>query len=201
MGRKLSLFALIAALNLRSKGYLYEKQIENSLCLLACTNHTKRCARSSGSSCFYCDNQARCESKQKKHKKQSKTKRVNKALKKALKEDQGFAEGKLDASGNPTDNGTPNSEYDFATYVSSLKYQSNGAVKVQMNGKVQDVTLVEMDTIANKVQGLVDSTLMVENVIKPEDVSKGTYLRFFYGQRALGHSNLSDHTKFKWYTD
>lgn len=137
----------------------------------------------------------------KKHKKQSKTKRVNKALKKALKEDQGFAEGKLDASGNPTDNGTPNSEYDFATYVSSLKYQSNSAVKVQMNGKVQDVTLVEMDTIANKVQGLVDSTLMVENVIKPEDVSKGTYLRFFYGQRALGHSNLSDHTKFKWYTD
>ena len=129
----------------------------------------------------------------KKHKKQSKTKRVNKALKKALKEDQGFAEGKLDASGNPTDNGTPNSEYDFATYVSSLKYQSNG--------EVQDVTLVEMDTIANKVQGLVDSTLMVENVIKPEDVSKGTYLRFFYGQRALGHSNLSDHTKFKWYTD
>jgi hypothetical protein len=33
-----------------------------------------------------------------------KVKKVNKALKKALKEDQGFATGKLDENGNPTEN-------------------------------------------------------------------------------------------------
>lgn len=129
-----------------------------------------------------------------------KVKKVNKALKKALKEDQGFATGKLDENGNPTENGTPNPKFDYATYVNSLKYQSSGAVKVQMNDKLTSLNTAQMDEIANKIQGLVNSTLMVEEVIKPEDASKGVYLNFYYGKRAIGHSLVSNHSKFKWYT-
>lgn len=128
-------------------------------------------------------------------------KKANKALKKALKEDQGFATGKLDENGNPTDNGTPNSKYDYATYVKSLKYQSSGAVKVQMNDKLTSLNTAQMDEIAHNVQGLVDSTLMIEEVITPEDTTKGVYLNFYYGKRAVGHSKLSDHKEFKWYTN
>lgn len=130
-----------------------------------------------------------------------KVKKVNKALKKALKEDQGFATGKLDENGNPTENGTPNSKFDYATYVNSLKYQSSGAVKVQMNDKLTSLNTAEMDEIAHNVQGLVDSTLMIEEVITPEDTTKGVYLNFYYGKRAIGHSKLSDHKEFKWYTN
>jgi hypothetical protein len=130
-----------------------------------------------------------------------KVKKVNKALKKALKEDQGFATGKLDENGNPTDNGTPNSKYDYATYVNSLTYQSSGAVKVQMNDKLTSLNTAQMDEIAHNVQGLVDSTLMIEEVITPEDTTKGVYLNFYYGKRAIGHSKLSDHKEFKWYTN
>lgn len=128
-------------------------------------------------------------------------KKANKALKKALKEDQGFATGKLDENGNPTENGTPNPKFDYATYVNSLKYQSSGAVKVQMNDKLTSLNTAQMDEIAHNVQGLVDSTLMIEEVITPEDTTKGVYLNFYYGKRAVGHSKLSDHTKFKWYTN
>ena len=128
-------------------------------------------------------------------------KKANKALKKALKEDQGFATGKLDENGNPTDNGTPNPKFDYATYVNSLKYQSSGAVKVQMNDKLTSLNTAQMDEIAHNVQGLVDSTLMIEEVITPENTTKGVYLNFYYGKRAVGHSKLSDHTKFKWYTN
>ena len=46
-----------------------------------------------------------------------KLKKVNKEMKAYLQEDQGFAEGTLDENGNPTDNGTPNPEFDYATYV------------------------------------------------------------------------------------
>lgn len=130
-----------------------------------------------------------------------KVKEVNKALKKALKEDQGFATGKLDENGNPTENGTPNPKFDYATYVNSLKYQSSGAVKVQMNDKLTSLNTAQMDEIAHNVQGLVDSTLMIEEVITPEDTTKGVYLNFYYGKRAIGHSKLSDHKEFKWYTD
>ncbi|WP_049164781.1 hypothetical protein [Ligilactobacillus salivarius] len=130
-----------------------------------------------------------------------KVKKVNKALKKALKEDQGFATGKLDENGNPTDNGTPNPKFDYATYVNSLKYQSSGAVKVQMNDKLTSLNTAQMDEIAHNVQGLVDSTLMIEEVITPEDTTKGVYLNFYYGKRAIGHSKLSDHKEFKWYTN
>lgn len=128
-------------------------------------------------------------------------KKANKSLKKALKEDQGFATGKLDENGNPTDNGTPNSKYDYATYVKSLTYQSSGAVKVQMNEKLTTLNTAQMDEIAHNVQGLVDSTLMIEEVITPEDTTKGVYLNFYYGKRAIGHSKLSDHKEFKWYTN
>lgn len=128
-------------------------------------------------------------------------KKANKALKKALKEDQGFATGKLDENGNPTDNGTPNEKYDYATYVKSLTYQTSGAVKVQMNEKLTTLNTAQMDEIANKIQGLVNSTLMVEEVIKPEDASKGVYLNFYYGKRAIGHSLVSNYSKFKWYTN
>lgn len=130
-----------------------------------------------------------------------KVKKVNKALKKALKEDQGFATGKLDENGNPTDNGTPNPKFDYATYVNSLKYQSSGAVKVKMNDKLTSLNTAQMDEIAHNVQGLVDSTLMIEEVITPEDTTKGVYLNFYYGKRAIGHSKLSDHKEFKWYTN
>lgn len=130
-----------------------------------------------------------------------KVKKVNKALKKALKEDQGFATGKLDENGNPTENGTPNPKFDYATYVNSLKYQSSGAVKVQMNDKLTSLNTAEMDEIAHNVQGLVDSTLMIEEVITSEDTTKGVYLNFYYGKRAIGHSKLSDHKEFKWYTN
>lgn len=130
-----------------------------------------------------------------------KVKKVNKALKKALKEDQGFATGKLDENGNPTDNGTPNPKFDYATYVNSLKYQSSGAVKVQMNDKLTSLNTAQMDEIAHNVQGLVDSTLMIEEVITPEDTTKGVYLNFYYEKRAIGHSKLSDHKEFKWYTN
>ena len=130
-----------------------------------------------------------------------KVKKVNKALKKALKEDQGFATGKLDENGNPTENWTPNPKFDYATYVNSLKYQSSGAVKVQMNDKLTSLNTAEMDEIAHNVQGLVDSTLMIEEVITSEDTTKGVYLNFYYGKRAIGHSKLSDHKEFKWYTN
>lgn len=46
-----------------------------------------------------------------------KLKKANKEMKAYLKQNQGFAEGTLDENGNPTDNGTPNSEFDYATYV------------------------------------------------------------------------------------
>ena len=128
-------------------------------------------------------------------------KKANKALKKALKEDQGFATGKLDENGNPTENGTPNPKFDYATYVNSLTYQSSGAVKVQMNDKLTSLNTAQMDEIAHNVQGLVDSTLMIEEVITPEDTTKGVYLNFYYGKRAIGHSKLSDHKEFKWYTN
>lgn len=70
-----------------------------------------------------------------------------------------------------------------------------------MNDKLTSLNTAQMDEIAHNVQGLVDSTLMIEEVITPEDTTKGVYLNFYYGKRAIGHSKLSDHKEFKWYTN
>lgn len=70
-----------------------------------------------------------------------------------------------------------------------------------MNDKLTSLNTAQMDEIASKIQGLAGSTLMVEEIIKPEDTAKGVYLNFYYSKRAIGHSKLSDHKEFKWYTN
>ncbi|MHC3377790.1 hypothetical protein [Ligilactobacillus equi] len=43
------------------------------------------------------------------------------------------------------------------------------------------------------------STLMVEEIIKPEDTNAGLYTLIHYGKRSLGRSTLTDNYKFKIY--
>ncbi|MYV21541.1 hypothetical protein FYN05_06960 [Lactobacillus salivarius] len=129
-----------------------------------------------------------------------KLKKVNKEMKAYLQEDQGFAEGTLDENGNPTDNGTPNPEFDYATYVKKIKISETMQAKVYYNSKITDLTVDELDEVSSKVQGMITACLVENKHISDEQAVDGTFLTFYYGNNAIGHSRLTNYKEFKWYT-
>ncbi|TXJ78227.1 hypothetical protein FGO85_01345 [Ligilactobacillus salivarius] len=129
-----------------------------------------------------------------------KLKKVNKEMKAYLQEDQGFAEGTLDENGNPTDNGTPNPEFNYATYVQKIKITETKQAKVYYNSKITDLTVDELDEVSSKVQGMITACLVENKYISDEQAVDGTFLTFYYGKNAIGHSKLSNYKEFKWYT-
>ena len=130
-----------------------------------------------------------------------KLKKVNKEMKAYLQEDQGFAEGTLDENGNPTDNGTPNPEFDYATYVKKIKINETMQADVYYNSKITDLTVAEVDEISSKVQGMITACLVENNRISDKEAVEGTFVSFYYGKNAIGHSKLSNYKEFKWYTE
>ncbi|NME23898.1 hypothetical protein HF867_03145 [Lactobacillus salivarius] len=129
-----------------------------------------------------------------------KLKKANKEMKAYLKQNQGFAEGTLDENGNPTDNGTPNSEFDYATYVKKIKITETKQAKVYYNSKITDLTVDELDEVSSKVQGMITACLVENKHISDEQAVDGTFLTFYYGKNAIGHSRLTNYKEFKWYT-
>lgn len=129
-----------------------------------------------------------------------KLKKVNKEMKAYLQEDQGFAEGTLDENGNPTDNGTPNPEFDYATYVKKIELNETLQAKVYYNSKIADLSVAEANEISSKVQGMITACLVENNRISDDEAIEGTFVTFYYGKNAIGHSKLTNYKEFKWYT-
>ena len=130
-----------------------------------------------------------------------KLKKVNKEMKAYLQEDQGFAEGTLDENGNPTDNGTPNPEFDYATYVKKIKINETMQADVYYNTNITDPTVAEVNEISSKDQGMITACLVENNRISDKEAVEGTFVSFYYGKNAIGHSKLSNYKEFKWYTE
>lgn len=128
-----------------------------------------------------------------------KLKQVNKEMKAYLKQNQGFAEGTLDENGNPTTNGTPNPDFEFATYVDKIKINKSKQANVYFNAKITDLSLDELDEISTKVSSMINGCLMENGRITNDEYKQGTFLSFYYGKKAIGHSKLSNYKTFKWY--
>lgn len=128
-----------------------------------------------------------------------KVKAVNKELKKYLKENKGFAEGTLDENGNPTTNGTPNPDFDYATYVDKITINKSKQANVYFNAKITDLSLDELDEISTRVSSMINGCLMENGRITNDEYKQGTFLSFYYGKKAIGHSKLSNYKTFKWY--
>lgn len=128
-----------------------------------------------------------------------KLKQVNKEMKAYLKQNQGFTEGTLDENGNPTTNGTPNPDFEFATYVDKIKINKSKQANVYFNAKITDLSLDELDEISTKVSSMINGCLMENGRITNDEYKQGTFLSFYYGKKAIGHSKLSNYKTFKWY--
>lgn len=121
---------------------------------------------------------------------------INDKLMKSLTEDQGFANGTLDENGNPTQNGTKNPQYNWATHVQKILWKDNG-IEVYIYD-ADNLTESQLTTVAQSAQSAATSVLYDNGKIDDSKVSDGVFTTVYSGNKAIGHSKAFSPKEFKW---
>lgn len=121
---------------------------------------------------------------------------INDKLMKSLTEDQGFANGTLDENGNPTQNGTKNPQYNWATHVQKILWKDNG-IEVYIYD-ADNLTELQLTTVAQSAQSAATSVLYDNGKIDDSKVSDGVFTTVYSGNKAIGHSKVFSPKEFKW---
>ncbi|UQS81569.1 hypothetical protein MOO45_04930 [Bombilactobacillus folatiphilus] len=124
----------------------------------------------------------------KKDKQEKQEKSINSDITDLLNDD------KKDASNGDTN-------YQYANYIQKIEY-TNDSTKVYVNTDFVNLDDNTKNQVAEKVQGVIGAGVAMEKTdYKPADDHAGYSLYFWYGQRGIGHSKLSDSHQYKWYSN
>lgn len=106
--------------------------------------------------------------------KKAEIKSINSALAADLKQEQGWAKGTLDSNGNPTDNGTPNPDFYWTTYIKSITIDSD--YNVTAHARTSVLTIAEKDKwqLAERVGKFSLATLININKASDEQINKNS---------------------------
>lgn len=121
---------------------------------------------------------------------------INTKLMESLTEDQGFANGTLDENGNPTQNGTKNPQYNWATHVQKILWKDNG-IEVYIYD-ADNLTESQLTTVAQSAQSAATSVLYDNGKIDDSKVSDGVFTTVYSGNKSIGHSKVFSPKEFKW---
>nr|WP_278764724.1 hypothetical protein [Limosilactobacillus mucosae] len=121
---------------------------------------------------------------------------INDKLMKSLTEDQGFANGTLDENGNPTQNGTKNPQYNWATHVQKILWKDNG-IEVYIYD-AENLTESQLTTVAQSAQSAATATLLTEGKISDKESIQGIHTTVYSGNNVIGHSKVFSPKEFKW---
>lgn len=121
---------------------------------------------------------------------------INTKLMESLTEDQGFANGTLDENGNPTQNGTKNPQYNWATHVERLLWRDDN-IEVYI-ADADQLSNAQLTTIAQSAQSAATSVLYDDGKIDDSKVSDGVFTTVYSGNKAIGHSKVFSPKEFKW---
>lgn len=121
---------------------------------------------------------------------------ANAALVSRLTQSQGWADGKLDENGNPTENGTPNPAYNWAKLITSIKYAEN-ELTIYVNKDYAGLPKTQFASYMTRAENASLNALQEAGIIDDADVQKGLYTRVFDGDTKLAQSKVTDLHQFK----
>lgn len=128
-------------------------------------------------------------------------KQYNEKIAASLKENQGFANGTLDKDGNPTDNGTPNDDFNWALYINSIKYAKDKSLEVQVINDFKALSIDDKKTVINSAQNSALAAISEVKDVSTETYQSNLYVSIYNGTTAIGHSRMTKYTEFKWYNE
>lgn len=121
---------------------------------------------------------------------------VNDYLAHSLQEGKDFALGKLDPNGNPTENGTPDPRYNYSLLASSVKFEKDGILVIQVEDQFLELNEEDRQTVGNSFQGMGKAALLMKGIEGVED--KHIFASFRQGIIRIGHSKMTNTSEFKW---
>lgn len=137
--------------------------------------------------------------KKKKNSISNQKKKINDEIRKSLDESQGFALGKLDENGRPTENGIPNLAFAWSVVIKRIEYNESKYVDVYVNNNFMDFTDNEKSKVALMAQN--KAVLFVGEAEKytMDQYREGIITFIHCDNDTVGRSHFTDHKKFKWY--
>lgn len=99
------------------------------------------------------------------------------ALVSRLTQSQGWADGKLDENGNPTENGTPNPAYNWAKLITSIKYAEN-ELTIYVNKDYAGLPKTQFASYMTRAENASLNALQEAGIIDDADVQKDSILEF-----------------------
>ena len=123
--------------------------------------------------------------------------KINSAIAKDLRLDKGWGEGSLDGDGNPTDNGTPNDDFAWATVVEKIEYSGDN-LRVYVTSDFKQLDDEDRQTVIESAMRASYSGINKYKKLDQESIRKGLFTDVYLGSTPIGQSTISNHYKFHW---
>lgn len=115
---------------------------------------------------------------------------ANKLIANDLQQDLGWALGKLDSDGNPTENGTPNEDFAWAVFVEKVEIAEDGT---QLNVYVTP----EFTSLNDESKSKIISSAQNMASIYTDNAEK-LFTVVYQGDKQIGRSTVLDKSEFKF---
>lgn len=122
---------------------------------------------------------------------------VNTDIAAHLAEDQGFATGSLDKDGNPTENGTPNTEFNWSLFISKVEYNEDG-IDVYVNENFLALNKSDRKEVINTTQNAAAAYIGPSEDWEAEEYRNGLFATIKSGTEIIGSSRVLDLKDYKW---
>ncbi|WP_251548202.1 hypothetical protein [Limosilactobacillus caecicola] len=114
---------------------------------------------------------------------------INKKISKSLTDCQNWAAGKIDKNRQKTTNGTANLAYQWATYVTSIKYTGGKKLTINVNNNFDDLQdNAKRDTL-NSAENCANQVLLEQKKITADEANQGLTITVRDGHGIVGRSD------------
>lgn len=124
--------------------------------------------------------------------------KVNETIVDNLRQYQGFAQGTLDDSGNATDNGTPNKNFNWSLFVNAIQVRGDNSVEVDVTPDFTALNEEAKNNVAIHSQNTAIESLIENGKISDDDAITGVMTWIKNGNINYGRSKALDPKQFKW---
>lgn len=123
---------------------------------------------------------------------------INAEIATHLSENQGFATGTLDANGNPTENGTPNPNFNWSLVVDRIEYAGTDGINVYVSDAFTQLSDDEKRQVAQTAQNAASAYIGPAENWDDKKYQQGIFTAIKNGGKTVGRSTAFDLKEFKW---
>lgn len=113
---------------------------------------------------------------------------INKEITDTLQQNKGWATGKLDENGSSTDSGTPNDAFNWANYITNIKYTGKNKIEISVTNDFKSLDSdTKKDTIS-QAENSAAAILLDHKKVNDDDLIKGLNVKILCHHVLIGTS-------------